>query len=42
MLLRAAEGGIRTHAPVNRPKAFRVPPLGPLEYFCNSLLASHK
>ena len=25
-------GGSRTHAPLTRPKAFRVPPLGPLEY----------
>ena len=27
------EGGSRTHAPFNRPNAFRVHPLGPLEYF---------
>lgn len=31
--LSGGEGGSRTHAPFNRPNAFRVHPLGPLEYF---------
>ena len=32
-VLSGGEGGSRTHAPFNRPNAFRVHPLRPLEYF---------